>query len=139
MIFDVFGLPELINCDSKSDVACALDNELAKESILRWDRMSRANSTELLCKVFSDHVLFYEAALFASTINSSALRIFLIMWTGLGSIHIFCAHERACRFCDGPFDSRHYFGCSFDACQFLQLIVLARNRQFAQLVHYTCD
>ncbi len=135
----VFGLPELVNCDSKADVCRVFEEELSKESVLCWERLRGAKSTEFMCKVFGDPILFYEAALFASALSPTALRVFLLMWTGSVSIHLFGSHERVCRFCQGHLDSRHYFGCTFDTCQFLQLIVLARNRQFEHLVRITCS
>jgi hypothetical protein len=104
---------------------------------LCWERMCRAKSTKFLCSVFVGPSQFFDAALYASSINLTSLRIFLLMWTGSVSIHLFGSHERLCRFCSAPLDSRHYFGCSFDTCQFLQLIVLARNGRFEELVRFT--
>ncbi len=137
----VYGLPELAYCDSKSDVARALELVSTKESILSWERMSTAKSTKFLCSVFVGPSQFFDAALFASSINLTALRIFLLMWTGSVSIHLFGSHERLCRFCSKPLDSRHYLGCSFHTCLFLQLIVMARNSRFEELVRFTsqCD
>jgi hypothetical protein len=132
------GLPELINCDHKSTSDRAL-NELAEmEALLAWDRMRVAKSTSFLCSVFSCPMEFFQAAQVASSINLSSLRIFLLMWTGSVSIHLFGSHERICRFCSSPLESRHYFGCSLDVCQHLQFIVLARNGNFSELVRLTC-
>jgi hypothetical protein len=136
-LLSVYGLPELIYCDSKADVARSLDLELEKDSILCWERMSKAKSTSFLCSVFSGPRHFFEAALFVSSTSLSALRIFLLMWTGSVAIHLFGSHERVCRFCFGPLDSRHFFGCNFDTCQYLQLIVMARNNQFSELMRFT--
>jgi hypothetical protein len=138
-LLQVFGVPELINCDVKADVVRTFDVEATKESILCWHRMSRAKSTSFLCSVFSGPSQFFEAALFASSLNITALRIFLLMWTGSVSLHLFGSNERLCRFCLEPLDARHYFGCSFDTCHFLQLIVLARNGNFEELIRCTCQ
>ncbi len=138
-LFRDFGVPELINCADKGLMARALDEEHLKESTLCWERMSRAKSTSFLCSVFSSPINFFDAAQVASAINLSALRIFILMWTGSVSIHLFGAHERTCRFCHLPLESRHYFGCQFDPCQFLQLVVLARNRHFAEVVRMTLN
>ncbi len=134
-----FGLLELINCDAKADVLRTLAGDVEKDFVLCWERMKVAKSTKFLSSVFSGPSNFFQAVVFASTINIAALRIFLLMWTGSVSIHLFGAHERTCRFCSGSLDSRHYFGCHFDTCDFLQLIVLARNEQFAELVRITCN
>lgn len=131
-----YGLPELINCVEKPMITRALQDELCKESILCWERMRHAKSTSFLCSVFSNPSELYDAALAASSINLTTLRIFILMWTGSVSIHLFGAHERTCRFCSRDLASRHYFGCSFDTCQHLQLVVYARNRKFAELIHF---
>ncbi len=108
------------------------------DSLVAWERMKLAKSTSFLCSVFSCPLEFFQAALFASSANLVTLRIFLLMWTGSVSIHLFGSHERVCRFCAGQLSSRHYFGCDFDVCQHLQLIVLARNRNFVELLRLTC-
>jgi hypothetical protein len=136
-LLKVFGLPELVYCDLKADVARTLELEATKESILCWECMSRAKSTGFLCSVFGSPSQFFEAALWASTINLSALRIFLLMWTGSVAIQVFGSNERSCRFCSESLDSRHFFGCSFDTCHYLQLIVLARNGQYEKVVRFT--
>jgi hypothetical protein len=74
-----FGVPELINCDEKGVVSRALREELLKESLICWERMRVAKSTRFLCSVFSDSVNFFNTALPASTINLTALRIFILM------------------------------------------------------------
>jgi hypothetical protein len=53
------------------------------------------------------------------------------------SIHLFGSHIRVCRLCHEPLDTRHYFGCNFDTSRYLQLIVMARNNLFKDLVSFT--
>jgi hypothetical protein len=132
-----FGLPELINCEDKVVVSRALDEDFAKEAVLCWERLKSAKSTSFMCSIFSNPFIFYQAALVASSINLSALRIFILMWTGSVSIHLFGSHERICRWCDSQLDTRHYFGCHFDTCQYLQLIVLARAPDALEIVRLT--
>jgi hypothetical protein len=132
-----FGLPELINCEDKTVVSRALEEESGKETILCWERMRSAKSTSFMCSVFSSPATFYRAALVASSINLSALRIFILMWSGSVSIHLFGSHERTCRWCSSQLDTRHYFGCSFDTCLYLQLIVLARASDALEIVRVT--
>jgi hypothetical protein len=139
VLLDAFGLPELINCDEKSIVSRALQESHEKEVLLAWERMRLAKSTSFLCTVFSDAVNFFQAARAASSVNLTTLRIFLLMWTGSVYIHLFGAHQRTCPFCGGSLDSKHFFGCYFDVCQYLQLIVWARNEQFPDLIRFTAD
>jgi hypothetical protein len=101
--------------------------------------MRVAKSTSFLCSVFPDPLSFFEAALTASSVSLSALRIFILMWTGSASFHLFGSHERVCRLCGEILDSRHYFGCTFDICQHLQLIVMARRKRFPDLVCFTMN
>ncbi len=134
-----FGLPELINCDEKSTVSRAFREAHEKECLLTWERMRVASSTCFLCSVFSDSVNFFEAARAASALNLTTLRIFLLMWTGSTHIHLFGAHQRECSFCREPLVTKHFFGCSFDVCQHLQLITWARNRLYSELICFTTN
>ncbi len=136
-LLSAFGLPELINYDDKVTISRALEQELVKDAILSWERMKMAKSTWFLCSVFSSPSNFYEAALFASSINCSALSIFLLTWTGSVSIHLFGLHVCLCSSCSQPLDLRHYFGCHLDVSQHLQLIVWARNHCFSDLFCFT--
>jgi hypothetical protein len=134
-----FGLPELINCDEKTTVSRALQESLEQEVLLTWERMRSAKSTAFLCSVFADAQNFFQAALAASTVNLTGLRLFLLMWTGSVHIHVFGSHSRSCPFCNNPLESRHFFGCSFDVSDHLQLIVWARNGIFPNLLRFTFD
>jgi hypothetical protein len=136
-LLGVFGFSELINCDEKSVVNRALQESHEKEVLLAWERMKMAKSTSFLCTVFSDAINFFQVALAASSVDLSTLPIFLLMWTGSVHIHLFGAHQRVCPCCSGPLDTRHFFGCHFDVCQHLQLIVWARNGHFADLIRFT--
>jgi hypothetical protein len=133
------GLPELIFCDEKSTANRALQESHAKDVMLAWERMRAAKSTSFLCTVFSDADNFYQAALAASSVNLASLRIFLLMWTGSVHIHVFGAHQRICRMCGGALDAIHFFGCDFDVCSHLQLIVWARNARFEELLQFTAS
>jgi hypothetical protein len=134
----VVGLPELVFCEDKTTAHRALDELAEMDALVAWERMRAAKSTSFLCSVFSCPHEFFLAALAASRVNVASLRIFLLMWTGSVAIHLFGSHERVCRFCSEPLSSRHFFGCQLDVCQHLQFIVLARNRQFPELVRLTC-
>jgi hypothetical protein len=101
------------------------------------DEKGKINGFPLLG--FSGPREFFDAALVASSVSLPALMIFILMWTGSVSIHLFGVHERSCRFCQSPMDTRHYFGCSFDTCQYLNLIVMARSRHFSELVRFTLN
>jgi hypothetical protein len=136
-LLDSFGLPELINCEEKSTANWALQESLAKDVLLAWERMKVAKSTSFLCSVFSDAGNFYSAAFAASSISLPSLRIFLLMWSGSAYIHLLGAHCRSCLVCGAPMDSKHFFGCAFSVCDHLQLIVWARNELFGELLRFT--
>ncbi len=136
-LLSYFGLPELVNCDEKSTVNWALREAHETEVLLAWERMRVAKSTSFLCTVFPDPVVFFQAATAASSINLAMLRIFLVMWTGSVFIHLFGAHQRSCPICREPLISKHFFGCDFDVCRHLQLIVWARNGLFSDLIRFT--
>jgi hypothetical protein len=138
-LLDAFGLPELINCDEKSVVNRALQESHEKDVLLAWERMKVAKSTSFLCSVFADGVGFFQAARAASSVNLATLRIFLLMWTGSVYIHLFGAHQRFCQFCGRALDTRHFFSCSLDVCQHLQLVVWARNGKFPELIQFTSE
>jgi hypothetical protein len=132
-----FGLPELINCDEKSMVNRALQESHEKDVLLAWERMRVAKSTSFLCTVFPNPHTFFQAAVAASSVNLATLRIFLVMWTGSVYIHLFRSHQRFCPFCNESLVSNHFFGCAFDECQHLQLIVWARHGLFPELIRFT--
>jgi hypothetical protein len=134
-LLDAFGFPELINCDEKFVVNRALQESHEKDVLLAWERMKAAKSTSFLCSVFSDGVNFYQAALAASSVNLSTLRIYILMWTGSVHIHLFGAHQRTCPFCGNALDTRHFFGCNLEVGQ--HLIVWARNGKFSDLIQFT--
>jgi hypothetical protein len=133
------GLPELINCDDKCVVSRALAEAQDQELILAWERMRSAKSTAFLCSIFSGPAELHRALVSASAVNHSMLRIFVLMWTGSLAIQVFGAHERFCRFCSQALDSRHFFGCHFDTCDQLRLIVAVRNGHFSFVNWFTCQ
>jgi hypothetical protein len=131
------GLPELAYCSDKSDISRALGEELEKSQLLAWERMRAAKSTSFLCSVFSCPQELYKSLLFASSLNKATLRIFLLMWSGSVAISIFGAHSRVCHLCQQPLTSQHFFGCDFDICGHLSLIVAVRNDNLVEVLRTT--
>jgi hypothetical protein len=131
------GIPELAYACEKGEVTYVLQQEFEKESLLLWERMRAAKSTAFLCTVFSCPRDVFRCLLFASAINLSAFRIFLLMWSGSAFLHVLGAHERNCPFCSSPLSTQHGFGCAFDVCEHLRLIVAAHNEKFDEIVRVT--
>jgi hypothetical protein len=131
------GIPNLVYACEKGEVAAVLRHELEKEGLLAWERMRTAKSTSFLCTVFSCPRELFRCLLFVSSINLSALRIFLLMWSGSSSLHFLGTHERSCRFCSLPLTTVHEFGCNFGTCEHLQMIVAVRNEKFEEVLRLT--
>ncbi len=131
------GIPDLVYACEKGDVARVLGHESEKEGLLAWERMRVATSTAFLCTVFSSPKELFHCLLAVSSINLNALRIFLLMWSGSVGLQVLGTHERVCRFCSQSLSTKHYFGCDFDTCRHLQLIVAARNGKFGDVIRYT--
>ncbi len=133
------GLQDLVNCDDKGVISRALAEAQEQELILAWERMRVAKSTSFLCTVFSSPGELHKALVAASTVSLAMVRIFVLMWTGSTAIHLFGAHERHCRLCAAPLDTRHFFGCGFDIRDHLQLIVAVRSERYLEVVRFTSN
>ncbi len=133
------GVPELTYCCDKGDIARTLAVELEKSQLLAWERMRAAKSTSFLCTVFSCPKELYNCLMVASSLNKAAIRIFLLMWSGSVAINIFGSHVRICPLCKQPLTSQHFFGCSFNTCDHLSLIVAVRNEHFAEVIRFTIN
>jgi hypothetical protein len=133
------GIPELAYACEKGEVALALAHEHEKESLIAWDRMRKAKSTAFLCTVFSCPRDLFQCLLYASSINLTALRIFLLMWSGAANLHFLGVHERSCRICSLPLSTQHGFGCEFGVCEHLRMIVAVRNGKYDDVVRATIE
>ncbi len=131
------GLPELAFCNDKNDTSRALEEELEKAQLLAWERMRTAKSTSFLCSVFSCPQELYKSLLFASSLNKATLRIFMLMWSGSVVISIFGSHSRVCHLCKQPLTTQHFFGCDFNICGHLSLIVAVRNGNLVEVIRTT--
>jgi hypothetical protein len=131
------GLEELIWDTDKNLAAFALSSKQDQVNNRKWVEVAGARSTRFLAVIFGDRSLWHKFQIFAAKINRASLHICLLSWTGSIEVSSTRQARRRCPFCTQALDTRHYFLCGREAAYQLELVSLARNREWQYLLQVT--
>jgi hypothetical protein len=133
------GLEELIWSTEQDLAGFAFTSKQQQISDSKWVAMTGAKSTRFLAIVFGERSLWHEFLKVAGKKSRACLRICLVTWTGSIEASSSRQARRSCPFCAGVLDTRHFFLCGRGPVCQLELVTIAREKNWPSLLRVTLD